>query len=549
MFSRTKVIKNNRNSSIIIKFDESRGVSEFQLPVGFEGFPDDSYELKKELFFRTYHSYRKFIEEKKALIERRKSKPNNKPIIEQDTVSETNDTFHFKDGISGAVITYQKLVMFDSVLDAYDELRIQSLQDKISKTEQIDYARIDKYMHRAVYLPGDVIYIDEMDLPKKIIKDASTELVEMFCYIYSEILNEFGTVPENNKVITLANNFKEKRLYEESSLFSEDTYEDTIEVLKEVLDEIEQTTPYKDFDYWHFYDAVHNFIYSNNDGQWRLDNFSFIWERMCMAFAFKFYPRQISLFDNFGLLEEPNLLPSIKEHFKVSFRPTDTTVRFIRPDLVLKDTAFIIADDFLEKIYTIKKKPGEVDVSYNRLVDYSNYTEIDALKKNLFKDKPRIQSFYNSANRFPPTFTITNDEYETFKIKAKEVLQKKGYFELSVRTPKIVTEHYSVEELNKYLVVDFKYMSESAFSEQLDFHINNTVRKQYVYELALKLNRNASTSSEFWIPSFLQGRRIDNLKTIRKYSKNCDPFFQKYRISVIQLDFLALQEIYIQNAI
>lgn len=549
MFSKTKVISNNRSSSIVIKFDENKGVTEFNLPTGFTNFPGDSYELKKELFFQTYHTYRKFIEEKKLLLDKKKSKLVDKSIIDQDTVHETNEIFQFKDGMTGEIITYQKLVMFDSILDAYDELRIQSLQEKISKSNNIDYSQIHKYLHQAIYLNNDAIYIDEIDVPKKIINDASTELVEMFCYIYSQIVKEFGNAFENHKVSALANNFKENRLFEESSLFAEDTYDDTIEILKEVLDEIDQTTPYKDFDYWHFYDAIYNFIYSNNDGSWSLDNFSFIWERMCIAFAKRYYNSQIALYDDFGILEDGTKGFSIKNHFKVTLNPPDNIVRYIRPDLVLKESGYEIENNFLEKIYNIVPKGNDVDISYKKDFDISNYYEIDKLKKEEFKNKPWIRASLTRRGTFPPTFTVTQQEFQTFKSKAKEHLSRKGFFELAVRFPKVVEAHNHGDDNNSFLVVDFKYMDESAFPEHIDKQISKTVRKQYVYELALKLNRNAFTRSEFWIPAYIPGRNEDVAKAIRKYSRACDPFFKLYRISVIQLDFLTLQQIYIQDDI
>lgn len=549
MFSKTKVIFDNRSSSIVIKFDENKGISEFNLPTGFTNFPGHNYELKKELFFLTYHTYRKFIDEKKVLNDRNNKQTDNK-IIDQDTVHETNKTFQFKDGITGEIITYQKLVMFDSIIDAYDELRIQSLQEKIAKSENISYSQIYKYLHRAIYLSNNAIYIDEIDLPKKIIKDASTELVEMFCYIYLEIINESGISLINHKVSALANNFKENRLFEGSSLFAEDTYEDTIEILKEVLDEINQTTPYKDFDYWHFYDAIYNFIYSNNDGYWRLDNFSFIWERMCIAFARQYYSHQIALFDDFGNLEDGSSGASIKNFFKVKMNPPENKVRYIRPDLILKDSEYEIEPNFLEKIYNISIHGSDVDISYKRGVDISNYYEIDKLKKEEFKNKPWIRSYFNKRGTFPPTFTLTKEEYQAFKTKARDfIITKKSFFELAVRTPKIIKDHINEKDNNSFLVVDFKYMDESAFSEILDTQVLKTIRKQYVYELALKINRNSFTRSEFWIPAFIPPRNEDTVKVIRKYSKNCDPFFKKYRISIIQLDFLSLQKIYVQDDI
>lgn len=549
MFTNTRVVKQNRSSSVLIRFDDDRSVSEFQLPAGFDNFPEDSFDLKKELFFKTYHCYRKFVEEKKNIIQKHNGRSQQSEVVDEDTVDETESEFHFHNASSGESITFQKLVMFDSILDAYDELRIQSLQEKLSKTDAIDYSRIDKYLHKAVYLQNDVIYIDEMELPKKILNDASTELVEMFSYIYYEIQKQFGNEPDNGKLISLANNFKENRLFEESSLFSEDSYQDTLNVLKEVLDEIDQITPYKDVDYWHFFDAVYNFLYSANDGTWQIDNFSFIWERMCFAFARKYYSNNISLYDNFGMLIENPALPPIKNFYKVSFASRDyLPVRYLRPDLVLKDGQIQIQDDFLERIFRVTPSKGGFDVSYNREIDISNYLEIDALKRNLFKDKISIQSFFNKYGKMPATFPLTTTEYEAFKNQAKTTLLKRSTFDLLSRNPCVVKMTIPTIDLNRYVVVDYKYMSTNAFSNQIDHQIQKTVKKQLVYEMALKLNRDASSISEFWIPGYLPARLNEKVKSIRRYAKECQPFFDLYRISVIQLDFLTLQNLYIQDA-
>jgi hypothetical protein len=551
MFSKTKIISNRRSASIVIKFDESKGVSEINLPIGLSNIPD-IYELKKELFFQTYHTYRKFIKEKKLNIENKSSSLSNKQIQEEDMVYDDHEKFQFKDGMTGEVITYQKLVMFDSILDAYDEFKIQALQDKISKTNTIDYSKVHRYLHQAIFLsPDNDIFIDEIDHPRKTIRDATTEIVEMFCYIYSEILKEFGSGFDNHKVAVLANNFKENRLYEESSLFAEDTYEDTIEILKEVLEEIDRLTPYKDFDYWHFYDAIYNFIYSNNNGSWSLDNFSYIWERMCLAFAQKYYFNQIALYDDFGQLKSVDKYQPIINCYKISLNPKESKniVRFIRPDLVMKDTNYYLDEKFLETIYNIVKKESEVDISYNKEVDIRNYAEVDKLKREEFKNKPRIKKFYQNTNRYPPVFTISFDEYNAFKEKAKMLLMKKGFFELSCRRPSIVKMGNAIDQYNNYLVVDFKYMGEEAFGENIDTQIQKTVIKQLVYEHTLKLNLRARTWSEFWIPAYIDSKYEDVPKLIRRYSKNCDHFFQKNRISVIQLDFLTLQQIYIQDAV
>ncbi len=549
MFGNTIVRPCERASSVIIKFDDKKGVSEFQLPLGMESFPENDYGLKKQLFFKTYQTYRKFIHEKTKAIEKNNSSNTNE-VIDQDIVTETNTEYQFKNSVTNESISYQKLVMFDSILNSYDELKIQSLQNKISKTEEIDYSQIHKYLHNAVYLTNNAIYIDAMDTPKRIVKDASTELVELFSYIYSEIMKELDTDPSNPMVLPLANSFKERRLFEDSSLFSEGTYEDTISILKEVLDEIDQTTAYKDYDYWHFYDAVYNFLYSNNDGEWAIDNFSFIWERMCLSYAEKYHNAQICLLDDFGKLKiKPNNGTAFINYFSVKLNSPDNIIRYIRPDLILEEHNFTLAPDFIELIYNVEHKGDSVNLNRIRGADYRQYGELETLKIEMFKDKPRVKNFFEKTTKYPPTFTLTKDEFNLFKEKARDLLQNhRSYFELSSRMPNVIGK---IEERgnNEFLVVDYKYMTEKAFQRPLGEAVQNGVKKQYIYELALQLNRNATTRSEFWIPGFIISKNNVINKQLRRYSRNCDPFFKTYRISIIQLDFLELQKIYVENDI
>jgi hypothetical protein len=90
-------------------------------------------------------------------------------------------------------------------------------------------------------------------------------------------------------------------------------------------------------------------------------------------------------------------------------------------------------------------------------------------------------------------------------------------------------------------------MTTNSISGQVDLQIQKTVRKQYVYEMALKLNRDASTISEFWIPGYIPSKFNESSKLVRRYAKECQTFFDLHRISVIQLDFLTLQTLYIQD--
>jgi hypothetical protein len=142
----------------------------------------------------------------------------------------------------------------------------------------------------------------------------------------------------NEIIVSLANNFKEKRLYEDSSLFGEDTFEDTIAILKDVLNEIDHQTVYKDFDYWHFFEAIEKFLYADNDGEWTIDNFSLIWERLCLNYQKTNQNNYTVLYDNFGKLklEHPEKYFLSLNVFSITLNNDTSYKRTLRPDLIIK---------------------------------------------------------------------------------------------------------------------------------------------------------------------------------------------------------------------
>jgi hypothetical protein len=233
-----------------IKKNKETDKFEFQLPKGFQQFPTEQFSSVKTLFFRTYKTYRKFFEEKKRLSEEN--------MFDGFNESDKGYSLESKDG---ETISYSKLNMLDAILDAYNELQILTIKNKLSRTNEIDYTKIHRYLHKAIFVDEETVFIDEMEFPKKIIDADSPTIIEMFCFIYSEIKSALEEKIESDRVKTLSSEFRDKHLTHESSIFEEETFEETIAILKDVLDEIDRTTPYKDSDYWHFYDAIYKFLY------------------------------------------------------------------------------------------------------------------------------------------------------------------------------------------------------------------------------------------------------------------------------------------------
>jgi hypothetical protein len=86
--------------------------------------------------------------------------------------------------------------MIERVLEAYDDLAINSIQKKARRSEDIDYSQLYKYLDRAIYLDNHVIYVEAMDLPRPTVRYESSDIVNLYCYILDEIVQQLdGDVP------------------------------------------------------------------------------------------------------------------------------------------------------------------------------------------------------------------------------------------------------------------------------------------------------------------------------------------------------------------
>lgn len=194
-------------SFVGIKKNIEENILEFWLPHGFDDFPDNSFEDVKKIFFLIYKILRVYeIENKKKKNDR------------DGNLIKSNDGFTLENKYAEEeIILYSKLTLIDTILDTYDELAIFSIINIVNRTNDIDYSKIDKYMDKCVYLSNDLIYIDEMNLSKKIINYSAVDLIGMFCFVYYEIMKEL----DNNSFIKpeikyLSLKFKEKYLSKDS---------------------------------------------------------------------------------------------------------------------------------------------------------------------------------------------------------------------------------------------------------------------------------------------------------------------------------------------
>lgn len=334
------------NSFVGIRRNEN-GEVEFRLPHGFDDFPENDFEATKNLFFKMYRTFKKF--------ERDNWRPN---ILDQrsagkDNVETEKNGYRFKDKEENDVVLYSKITLIENLLDVYRDLSLDVIERRIGREEKIDYSKIDRYLDRAIYLPNDVIYIDEMELPRQTLQYEAVTLIDLFCFIVCELQTELENDIES-RVQELAHRFSEQHLNHEESLFNEETFETTIFTLKNVLDDIHKYTAYKDEDYWRLFEAIELFLYGELDMEkpdengiyWGINNFSAVWEDMCATWAFANFDviyADTNIIFNGSRLKSGSQKNEFKNPFFISFRDKK---RWMRPDLITQNTENLIIFDW-----------------------------------------------------------------------------------------------------------------------------------------------------------------------------------------------------------
>ncbi len=327
---------------------------EFRLPHGFDDFPEDDFNATKELFFKMYRTFQKF--ERDSTRDILDTRSNGK-----DQIQKEKDGYRFKNKEDNDVVLYSKIALIENLLDVYRDLALDQMERRIGADEKVDYSKIDRYLDRAIYLPKDVIYIDEMDLPRQTLRYESTTLIDLFCFIVSELQNELAHDIEP-RVQELAHRFSEQHLSHEESLFNEETFETTIRTLKGVLDDIDKRTAYKDEDYWRLYEAIETFLYGELDMDnphadgtfWGISNFSSVWEDMCSTYAFANFEKCIVYADTNIVFNGKRVANTYYNKYVKLYKKKDFDdpffiefrgkPRWMRPDLVFKDGGLNIFD-------------------------------------------------------------------------------------------------------------------------------------------------------------------------------------------------------------
>lgn len=496
------------------------GTRTFCLPYGFEDFPESDSEAVNKLFFQLFKTFRAF-----HASQERWCNPERDGSLQQE------HGFSLVTKDEEPVTLYSKIHMLEAILDGYDELRIFLIVNRHRRTERIDYSQIHRYLHEAVYLDEDVAYIDEMVLPRPVLTFSITDLVQMFCFIYTEIKRALLETL-SYEVEAQAHIFKERHLYPDSLLFADvEAHTRTIQLLKEKLYEIDRQTAYKDADYWHFYHAIEIFLYGelepDADGiYWGITNFSPIWEDMCQVWVHQHRWEGVVYADTYrysnrrigshSVFVYPSFDPPF--YFKLGDHE-----RYMRPDLVRRDEASSPVE-FLRSLWEVSwPKNNRCKVTLLRRDDVGR-SWFKALAKKLHR--PGFRPDYSATRG---TFVlITRDAYE------------KALHDLASRV--------RPRESSGYLVSDFKYVSADSYTgAYLTRKIRRDVQKQLTYEYALRLYEpGQNTHSQFCIPHYYPAPPDDIGDEIPE--EQVHPTLRDQGMEVLLVDFAQVQEVYLQIA-
>lgn len=526
-------------SFVGIKRDQESGRLQFWLPLGFHDFDNTDYDLVKRFFFRMYRTFKKFISKYKDQFEAA-DKDN-----QRDGLIEDEGGFTFTNENREEAIFYTKLNALDSILEGYDELKIASLIQKQKSVSEIDYSKLHRHLHQAIFLEEDVAYIDEMVLPKDIITIDSPPILQLFCFIYTEIkreLEEYATISDLAK--ELSENFKEQHLFLSSTLFDQKYFKETLGLLKDLLEEIDHNTAYKDEDYWHFFDAIEAFLYGENDFSdtsgiyWGITSFSRVWEEMCQQYSLNYNKK---LKDRILFADINEELQNFKNLYPNPFRLTMVAAarsRYLRPDLVYFISESAQKAYSFEEAFRVKPYPH-------------NFYEIELLEPSLY-DLYRM--FWNKLleNRAKASYPSIFKE----KVLFGKFEKVKGEIERYLRE----YEHENSKDL-AIKIIDYKYMSKASFDNYQEEAVDDTgtnkiaedIKKQLLYEWAIQQNlpfierfpvkyEKFKTESEFWIPLFSTDQEFEESKKVLEI---ISPQFNSSQIKVVGVNFNILQKMYI----
>lgn len=525
---------NSHDSFVGIRKSNETNRMTFYLPKGFESF-EVNYENVKNLFFSMYKTFKRFEVDNISNFDKMLDKEGRN---RDNTYSRDFRGYSFSnEEDNNKVLLYSKIDIIDNFFAAQKDLEVDSIVQRIGSTESINYSDIEKLLNDGVFLKNHAFFINDNLGKKNVIENSISELVELYCYIYKELLIELDS--EINPIVSeVANNFSYKHLTSLQSLFNKDTYELTVLILKDCLDIIDKHTAYKDYLYYKIYDVIEQFLYgqlssddNNNGGFWGINNFSYIWEDMCNSFVLSDTSKKVlycdsSLNNKYISYVHENLQKKrfggysvyIDKEFTNNFYiELDGHKRWIRPDLIVRERESGIENentlDFLisQKLLFIKKStPHRLlnfgDKNINVEISIKNYTGKEGFSALTNKVFNKFTEKFSNLHRNKSTTQGTLKGYR-YTPKGKHAFSLSNISEDKFN--EVYQEIYNGgknahgnSECEIY-IVDWKYVPSNFFTKKSK-KLKIDIVKQLTYEFCIIKNEDPEIKivSQFCIPKF-----------------------------------------------
>jgi len=486
-----------------IKKDFSDGKYKFFLPKGFdENLFNENDNLKKELFYKLFELQKKYMENQTDYKKR------------EDGISQNPKSGSIEE--KEKPIFHADLALFD-LINSIDDTEILGLNTKITKSDDIDYSQIDRYLDEALFAKNHAPIIIEVFKKNLTLEVYPTDIIGLYCYIYTEILNELNL--ENESYIKeLAEEFKNKYLAPHASLFKNDN---VAEDCKDILEKIEKSSLILE-EFQKFYDAIYHFLYHRPSNQEDgiiagIDNFYSIWEELCFNYVFNHFEKYIK-FADVGNTKFQNKANCFDRMYCKNFNENDYPFQIefngqktpLYPDLVIGNLYKIeIAGNVYYELCDEDLDLKDFIESYKDKKDFYYI----GIEENIWKKLLNRFTISNSLNK---KFEKVNSEYNNFTANNKEYVCISTY--ISPNNKKIINypkenefnndfnwlqQNLKIEKIETG-IYDFKYrIYNSSNCKDLKYHDDDKINKkdiikQRIYELAL----NPQAKSIFVLPGY-----------------------------------------------
>ncbi|WP_199247106.1 hypothetical protein [[Phormidium] sp. ETS-05] len=536
----------------------------FHLPKGFfQENPSklNTFDTKRDLFFLFYRMLNVFKQTcvEKGYLEKTSDRDG---LVKDDGGGEIIANSEEK-----KIVFYSKLDVLSSLLDAYDELKILTFVRRVGKSEKLDYSKLHRCLHKGIFLENGAVYLDSMDIMRREVHLESSDIVSMYCYILMEVKEQLKE-EVRSEVQALSEQFRQHYLGTESSLFSEKSYQSVLSSLKDALEVIDNYTPLKDPDYWHFYDAIYSFLFGSlqpsGDGEiWGINNFHMVWEAMCLTYLVKTTDPARLLY-----LDQALLSRKIIQKYKSAEKVLDMAGIFringteLVPDAVImpSDINSIPSECYVKLFqnswndyaylttFNLSNSKNKIKIAYQQQVKkfhtFNELQEFFPVQNNyaLIINTPLPDKFYSywdvsdSLNyeelrlmrclnhvffRALQNQIFSHDAFShwikhimlsspVFRDSLFRKYENEGFLEA-----KLADIFMSfVKKLNFFQIIDIKYHDVDYLlnSENAETIKQRSIRKQFVYEYLLQKHLSRSNSpfkdwdikSDFWLPFYSQ---------------------------------------------